>query len=196
MKYGELNLGQMEAVVNKLGGMDGVKRLLSGELVVKMAERSFAIAIWKTITLGVHQSSSEYRKALQINGYRIGDYADHILNKVKVSETETQLDLVVKTVAELGFKDGARRDTIYTRAIEFGLELCPAEVGPALRLAYKDQPYGEWLRIAMEPIAASGGRLEVFVVRGAGGRWLYGGSGAPDSFWFADSRWVFVAPRK
>jgi len=28
MKYGELNLGQVEAVVNKLGGMDGVRRLL------------------------------------------------------------------------------------------------------------------------------------------------------------------------
>jgi len=35
MKYGELNLGQIEAAVNKLGGMDGVRRLLSGDLVVK-----------------------------------------------------------------------------------------------------------------------------------------------------------------
>ena len=39
MKYGELNLGQIEAVVNKLGGMDGVSRFLSNEqLVVKAAE--------------------------------------------------------------------------------------------------------------------------------------------------------------
>ncbi len=30
MKYGELTLGQIEAIVNKLGGMDGVRRLLSG----------------------------------------------------------------------------------------------------------------------------------------------------------------------
>lgn len=37
MKYGELNLGQIEAVVNKLGGMDGVKQFLAGtvEVVVK-----------------------------------------------------------------------------------------------------------------------------------------------------------------
>ena len=34
MKYSKMEWGQMEAVVNKLGGMDGVKRLLSGELVV------------------------------------------------------------------------------------------------------------------------------------------------------------------
>lgn len=38
MKYGDLNLGQIEAIVNKLGGMDGVRRFLSGELVVKAAE--------------------------------------------------------------------------------------------------------------------------------------------------------------
>jgi hypothetical protein len=37
MKYGELNLGQIEALVNKLGGMEGVNRFLSGnaEVVVK-----------------------------------------------------------------------------------------------------------------------------------------------------------------
>ncbi len=40
MKYGELNLGQVEAIINKLGGMDGVHRFLSSEMVVKTAERS------------------------------------------------------------------------------------------------------------------------------------------------------------
>lgn len=34
MKYSELNLGQVEAIVNKLGGMDGVQRFLRGELTV------------------------------------------------------------------------------------------------------------------------------------------------------------------
>lgn len=34
MKYGELNLGQVEAIVNKLGGMEGVQRFLSGLVVV------------------------------------------------------------------------------------------------------------------------------------------------------------------
>ena len=39
MKYGILNLGQIEAVVNKLGGMDGVDRFLRGELVISAAKR-------------------------------------------------------------------------------------------------------------------------------------------------------------
>ena len=34
MKYGELNLGQIEAVVNKLGGMEGALSFLRDELVV------------------------------------------------------------------------------------------------------------------------------------------------------------------
>lgn len=34
MKYGKFNLGQIEAVVNKLGGTDGARRFLAGELVV------------------------------------------------------------------------------------------------------------------------------------------------------------------
>ncbi|KKS43753.1 MAG: hypothetical protein UV48_C0016G0002 [Candidatus Azambacteria bacterium GW2011_GWA2_42_9] len=195
MKYGELNLGQIEAIANKLGGMEGVQRFLSGELVVKVVEKSFAI--WKTIVLGRNTSPGEYRNALKANGCHIGDYADQILNKVKVSETETQLDLIVMTVAELGFKKGAIRKQIYDRAIELGLELCPAEVGPALRLRYPDQPYGEWLRISMDPITDSDGDPGVFGVdRDGDERWLYCDFGSPDGFWDAGSRWVFVVPRK
>ena len=195
MKYGELNLGQVEAIVNKLGGMEGVQRFLSDEFVVKMVEQSFTI--WKTITLGAYQSLSEYRKALKAYGYRIGDYADQILNKVKVNETEVQIDLVIMTVAELGFKNGAACQQIYDRAIELGLELCPAEVGPALRLAYQDQPYRKGLLIAMKPIAASDGYLGVFGVGHDNDEWwLYSHYDFPDLFWYADHRWVFVAPRK
>lgn len=39
MKYGKLTLGQIEAVLNKLGGEEGVQRFLAGELVVKLAEK-------------------------------------------------------------------------------------------------------------------------------------------------------------
>jgi hypothetical protein len=42
--------------------------------------------------------------------------------------------------------------------------LCPAEVGPALRLAYNDQPRDEWVTITMTPIVAnSGGSLIILV---------------------------------
>lgn len=41
MKYNELSLGQIEAIVNKLGGMEGVSRFLTGEL--EMVDRGYRI---------------------------------------------------------------------------------------------------------------------------------------------------------
>ena len=153
--------------------------------------------LWKTVTLGLKKSPKNYRKAIEKAGCRIGDYAGQILNKTEVSQTEVEVDLVVVTVGELGFKDGARRDVLYARAIELGLQLCPAEVGPALRLLYKDQPRGEWLRIGMEPITASVGCPGVFGVgHGSDVRWLHNYYGSADIIWRADHRWVFVRPRK
>ena len=42
IKYSELNLGQIEAAVNKLGGMDGLKRFLADEPVVAERQPKFA----------------------------------------------------------------------------------------------------------------------------------------------------------
>lgn len=39
MKYGKLTLGQIEAIVNKLGGEEGVDLLLADELVISRKER-------------------------------------------------------------------------------------------------------------------------------------------------------------
>ena len=41
MKYSNLSLGRIEAIVNRLGGMDGVERFLRGELVVSESTRSW-----------------------------------------------------------------------------------------------------------------------------------------------------------
>ncbi|MBU6415364.1 hypothetical protein KGQ34_03970 [Patescibacteria group bacterium] len=197
-KYSDLDLGTIEAVVNKLGGMDGVKRFLSGELAIKAAEHIFAL--WKTIKLGTGLvTADDFRRALKAGNFRIGDWGNDILGRrgFTAADEETEMDLVVLSVAELGFKDGAYRKDIYKRALKLGLELCPAEVGPQLRLQYKDQPMDEWLRIAMEPIiTGSGGDLGVFIVgRGGGDLWLRGGGGH-DRFWIVSNRWVFVRPRK
>jgi hypothetical protein len=46
---------------------------------------------------------------------------------------------------------------LYRRALQLGLELCPAEAAPHLRLEYLNQPVGEFLHVAMRPIATYGG---------------------------------------
>jgi hypothetical protein len=52
MKYTSLDLGTIEAVVNKLGGMEGVRRFLCGELSLNIPQ----FATWKTVKIGVHKN--------------------------------------------------------------------------------------------------------------------------------------------
>lgn len=191
MKYGEISLGQVEAIINKLGGEQGALRFLRGELVVSVA-KPIEMPVWKTVKLGTCKTPDEYRKALKKAGRRIGDWGDDILGRITCSKEEVDLDLVVLSVGDLGFNDGARYADICAKAQELGLKLCPAEVGPALRLQYGDQPKDEWLRIAMEAMVDRDGGLGIFDVdRGAGGLWLDGNCGRPDFVWSADDRFVF-----
>lgn len=151
---------------------------------------------WKTVRIGTGlETADDFRRALKRGGYRFSEWASGILDKsaFTLPAEETKVDLVVVSVAELGFRGRATRADIYKRALEVGLELCPAEVGPQLRLQYKDQPRYEWLRIGMEPINDSGGSLSVFCVgRGGDVLWLDGDDGSPDSPWLCGHRWVFV----
>ena len=74
-----------------------------------------------------------------------------------------------------------------------GLEFCPAETGPALRLVYRDQSCGEWLRIAMEAITGPDGDRVIFAVNHVNdGLWLDGDYGNPQFFWEADALFVFL----
>ena len=107
------------------------------------------------------------------------------------------VDLVVASVSELGFHDSAPLADIYWRAGELGLELCPAEVAPLLRLQYVNQPLGEFLNIAMRPIATYGGELIALSIANAGtGPLLIGGEGRLDMVMNSKARFVFVRPQR
>jgi hypothetical protein len=98
------------------------------------------------------------------------------------------------TVAELGFSNGATAGEIFEAAKKIGLELCPAGVGPYLRLQFLDQTVGN-LVIAMEPVESSDGNLLFFgVVNDGDGLWLCDYYGFPDRYWNARDRFVFVKP--
>jgi hypothetical protein len=169
-----------------------LQAIIEGEFLEKI--RNFPI--WKTIKLGTGlKTADDFRRAFKAGGYNISSWANNILTKpaFKASETKTKIDLIKTTVRELGFKDGATYKDICAKAKEFGLDLCPAEVGPQLRLQYLDQPMSECLVITMNPITASDGALSVFdVSRGEDCRWLSANYGYPDCTWGAGCRFVFV----
>jgi hypothetical protein len=187
-----LTAGQLNAIVKKLGGEEGALKFLRDELVVSTAIPR-EMTVWKTVKLGTCKSPDEYRKALKKAGQRIGDWGNDILGKTDCAQEETEVDLVVLSVKELGFANGAPYKNICAKALQLGLELCPAEVGPALRLAYGDQPRGEWLRIAMEAITASDGLRVIFAVDHDNVElWLRGRNGHPENAYPADYRFVFL----
>jgi hypothetical protein len=81
------------------------------------------------------------------------------------------------TAADLGFAPGSMAVAeIDRRDLQLGLELCPAETGPQLRLQYVNRPVGEFLHIAMHPVATYHGDLvDMTVANGGAGLLLLGG---------------------
>ncbi len=107
----------------------------------------------KRIKLGTgFKSGDEIIKALKTANVKMTTPCDgsceYILKFLPISPIALEVELVVVSPADLGFKildtkDGPTLKDIYSRALDVGLELCPAEVGPQLRLQFLDQPKHE-----------------------------------------------------
>jgi hypothetical protein len=172
-----------------------------------MGRRTLAIAaapywtVWKTIKIGTGiKDGTSFCQKLEESDCQFGGFVRNLLGQkgFTVAAQEEEVDLVRCFVADFGFTESTCYDVICGRAIGMGLELCPEEVGPQLRLQYIDQPCGEGLLIAMIPIISSVPSVEVFVVQHQVGHglWLssdYGRSDYPrDPF----EQVVFRLPRK
>lgn len=149
--------------------------------------------IWRTIKLGTGlKTNDDFWYALHDKGFHCS--ADIIFKPFMIATKEAKVDLVKITGTELGFGNDVRQEQIYQRARELGLELCPAEVGPQLRLQYRNQPKKESIIVAMEPIinTDSDGRPYLFMVDGATQLNAIRGNIDFDPTY----TWVFVRPRK
>jgi uncharacterized protein YjiS (DUF1127 family) len=156
------------------------------------------VPAWKTIAIGTFKDSFALRNAMNAMGCGVGNSVDEVLARpaFTVLGGKTNLALVTVSAAELGLPGEAisLRD-IYARAQRLGLQLAPAEVGPQLRIQYLDQPIGEFLTVAMEPIKTwSGEPVILTVVNGGAGLILIGQDGHDEAEIPATSRFVFVRP--
>lgn len=153
---------------------------------------SLSFPVWRTVELPGNGSCDLYLAQLKTADIQIGFYATDILARITYATQPETVNLVRLSVKDMGFNSYATTTHIFAKAKELGLELCPAEVGPALRLAYRDQPIDEWLIIGMEPGADRDGSPGVFYVdRSPGGLWLYGGFAGPDEKWSPDDQFLF-----
>ena len=120
-----------------------------------------------------------------------------MLNKLEPLKQKEKIDLVSFSLEQIGlslkqsgFSNSTTLQQVYAKAKELGLELCPPQVGPELRLNYKDQPMGEWLRIAMDSISNHRDRPMIFTVESPG--LLLGCErGEPESMFMSHMRFVF-----
>ena len=194
-KYGHRTMNWFEAIVNKIGGEEAADAFLRGELVVSRPTRVWKT--WMTIKLGTGlKTADDFCKALTADGYFIGNWSEDILGKpaFKVSKTEQEVELIEVSVRELGFKENTCYEDIRKRASEFGLDLCPAEVGPQLRLQYKDQSKGIEVVVAMNAITSSDGDPRTFSVsrNNVGDQYLDAIYSYDDIIWSIDDLFVFM----
>lgn len=129
----------------------------------------------------------------KLKGINISSYAEEILKQVTYQKRKEYAELVVVKVDDMGLPSTyPTTSQIYAWAKENGLELCPAEIGPRLREAYTDQPKGEGLVIAMEPLLDSDGNPCVFGVNRDGTEpWLDRDWAGQDTAWAPEDRFVF-----
>lgn len=89
-------------------------------------------------------SREELREKLLQQGVGLNEYAELLLaseDLVLTAEPQS-IRVVMRTPQMLGLADGGTMPQILARAREQGLMPCPHEVGPYLRLQYRDQPEG------------------------------------------------------
>ncbi len=149
----------------------------------------------ETVTIG-GKTVEELLVELKKQKINISPDAESMLKSDKfiVSERSENFTLVRLKVRDLGFTREPTTDEIYAKAKSLGLELCPAEVGPHLRLQYQDQPLGEWFYVAMKQLIARGVIPSVFELgRDDDGLWLRSSPWAdPGSHWNLGSEFVFA----
>ncbi len=137
------------------------------------------------------QSPKQAKTKLESKGILVEYDTKNLLDNTEYSKKQKQYKLIEFTVEQLGFPQGATIDQIYKKAQEFGLKLCPAEVGPQLRLSY---PGKDWKLIAMKQISGRGGGPRVFQLRSDDSKLeLYACPADPFYEWYSVHRFVFLA---
>ena len=150
--------------------------------------------IWKTITIG-GVSKNELLQQLAEKKFYISDWAKDIMSKPEFTtlpEKKT-INLARIKVRDLGFSSQPTTAELWARIKQVG-SLCPAEVGPHLRLELADQAKGDYFWLAMNTITDSDGYPNVFKVKhdDYGKFWLHGNYANPGPHWNLENELVFV----
>lgn len=143
-------------------------------------------------------AKDELLRRLRHNGIRMNTYADRLFADPDFATTPVPHDVrvVFVSMAEIGLPDGGRYREILAHAASKGLEPCPLELAPHLRLDYRDQPEGPYLTVASAERSPDPDTPNGFYIRHLDGElWLRGYESGPENAYAPDfSRFVFLHP--
>lgn len=106
--------------------------------------------IWKTIEPTKFKTCKDIIKNLKKNKVNVSPWIENIyvLKKNKITITKKKVYLFRVKVKDFGFKKPAELKKIYKKIKDNGFKLVNPDIALRVRLKYKDQKTGEWLRFA------------------------------------------------
>lgn len=143
------------------------------------------------------------KNAISINTHAETLFASDHFTTSKTPYTVTTVEL---TVHNLGYPKGATLAEFYKKAKQLGLDLCPLELGPHLRLQYLDQPEGHLgkpvrqhqapygaITVASKILTQDDNFPKGFYLRKMDGiLWLRGYRSDSEHVWAPDDHFVFL----
>lgn len=199
MKYASLDLGTIEAVFNKLGGIEGAQKFLQGKLQVCEPTRNWREqdgVIYLTVTSD-GTTGPEWIKRLEKKGFRLSDYAKSVLRSPDFKPTKS-VTYEVAILKGILFEDSNRiTSKIRTEAINRKLTLPNAEIACLIRENFSDEDIEAmgliWIVTMHEPIKDSDGDQRLLSARRIDdGRWLHAFYDDPGNGWPREGGFAFV----
>lgn len=208
IKYSDLSLGQIEAIGNKLGGMDGIRRLLADELVVTEKLVTFERNEYGHVVLtftGLDLTGAAEVERLHNGGNLMSDYAKSCFLSTKKDSYDKRHRLVAGQTYRVALMPGREiergsdrtTEALRRRGMErYGYGKPLAGLVPRIREVLSDERMKEldiWYVAALhEPITDSDGYPGVlYSYRDDGGGWVFAGWGRPVDQWYGFGSFAF-----
>lgn len=195
----DLTVGQINAIVKKLGGYEGALRFLRGETSVVEPERKWLEhngVIYLSVTSD-GTTGPEWIARLEKKGFRVSDYAKSVLCSKDFKPT-SGVTTEIAILKGMLFEDSNRvTKKIRTEAESRKLIKPNAEIACLIREKFSDEEIETmglyWIVAMHEPIKDSDGDPGLlYVNRNDDGSWLDTDYGRPDSRWSRGCGFAFV----
>jgi len=197
-----LTLGQLNAIVKKLGGYDGALKFLRGETTIAESTRNWreedGVIYFSVESDGT--TGENWITRLESKGFRVDDYAKQMLRSSDFKPTDGVKTEIAVLKSELFQNNDLITNKIRAEANKRKLSKPNAEMACLIREKFGDKEIGVmgcWLIVVMhEPLSGFCVNPSLLGADcGDIGCWLTAYDGLPDGWWGSNSGFAFVVPQ-